>query len=350
MSDELLLVGSVPLDTAEDVMRRFGGALGKYLPALPDGETGERRSWVNRLCYQIFNGHPDLETIKRPEKVDGREQLLPRTRADTWQFRVRPSVERVLFGNLGTRLGYARDATASYFIFRTLREKGVLPAGLKFQISIPMVNSVVRPLYFPTPGDVDRVRPGFEELLAAEMAVIYERIPHRDLAIQWDLAAETTAVSGGAPGYPDEARIETHVAPVARLTQKMPTDVALGFHFCFGTFGGWPAFTPKDLGATVDLANACVAAAGRRVDWVHIPTLDTVDEAFYAPLARLDARGARVFLGAIHNMATLQERLAVARKFLPSFGLGAYCGFGRTPPDELPRILEDHLASVSLSR
>src|SRR5262249_26787788 len=138
----------------------------------------------------------------------------------------------------GTRLGYARDATASYFIFRTLREKGVLPAGLRFQIAIPMVNSAVRPLYFPTPGDVESVRPGFEELLAAELAVIYERIPHRDLAVQWDLAAETIAVSGGEPRYPDEARIETHVAPVERLSQKMPKDVALGFHFCFGTFGG----------------------------------------------------------------------------------------------------------------
>jgi hypothetical protein len=349
MRDELLLVGSVPLETAEDDMRRFGGALGQYLPALPDGETGERRSWVNRLCYLVFNGHPDLETIRRPKPVDGREQLLPRTRDEAWQFRVRPGVERVLFGNPGSRLGYARDATASYFVFRTLREKGVLPTGLRFQISIPMVNSVVRPLYFPTPGDVDRVRPGFEELLAAEIAVITARIPHQDLAIQWDCAAETQAVSGGAPGYPDEARIETHVAPIARLSRQLPEGVALGFHFCFGTFGGWPAFTPKDLGATVDLANACVAAAGRRVDWVHIPTLDTVDESFYTPLARLDARGARVFLGAIHNMATLRERLAVARKFLPSFGLGAYCGFGRTPPDELPRILEDHRASASLS-
>jgi hypothetical protein len=350
MNEELLLVGSVPLDTAEDVMREFGGALGTHLPAVPDGETGERRSWVNRLCYQIFNGHPDLETIKRPEKVDGREQLLPRTRADTWQFRVRPGVERVLFGNLGTRLGYARDATASYFIFRTLRDKGVLPASLRFQIAIPMVNSVVRPLYFPTAGDVERVRPGFEELLAAEMDAIYRRIPHRDLAVQWDLAAETTAVSGAAPGYPAEARIETHVAPVERLTKRMPKDVALGFHFCFGTFGGWPSFSPKDLGPTVGLANACVAAVGRRVDWVHIPTLDTTDEAFYAPLAKLQPAGARVYLGAIHNMATLKARVDVARKYLPAFGLGAYCGFGRTPPEQLPGILKDHLAAAALAR
>ncbi len=350
MGNGLLLVGSVPLDTVEEVMRTFGGALGPYLPALPDGEVGERRSWVNRLCYQIFNGMEALETLRRPRPVDGREQLLPRTRDEAWQFRVRPGVSRVLFGNLGTRLGYARDAVSSYFVFRTLRDQGVLPPGLRFQISIPMVNSVVRPLYFPEPGDVDKVRPGFEELLAAELDAIYARIPHQDLAVQWDCAWETQAVSGAAAAdHPAEAEIATHVAPVARLSARMPEGVALGFHFCFGTFGGWPAFAPDTLDRTVALVNASVAGAGRRVDWVHIPTLDRADEAFYAPLGGLEAKGARVYLGAIHSMATLKARIDAARKHLPEFGLGAYCGFGRTPPEELPRILQDHLDAVRLA-
>lgn len=349
MAHQLLLVGSVPLDTVEEVMQTFGGALGKYLPALPDGEVGERRSWVNRFCYLIFNGHADLETLKRPKPVDGVEQLLPRTRDDTWQFRVRPGVERVRFGNPGTRLGYARDAVSSFFVFRTLREKGVVPADLRFQISIPMVNSVVRPLYFPDPDDLDRVRPGFEESLAAELAVILERIPHRDLAIQWDCAWEVHAVSGSPGGPPSESEIATHTAPIARLSGALPDDVELGFHFCFGTFGGWPAFAPETLSATVDLANAAVAAAGRRVDWVHIPTLDSVDDAFYAPLSRLDGQEVRVYLGAIHSMATLEERIDVARRHLPAFGLAAYCGFGRTPPGELPQILQDHLTALDIA-
>ena len=40
MGNDLLLVGSVPLDSVEEVMRTFGGALGRYLPAVPDGEVG----------------------------------------------------------------------------------------------------------------------------------------------------------------------------------------------------------------------------------------------------------------------------------------------------------------------
>jgi hypothetical protein len=349
MGNNLLLVGSVPLDTVEDVMRTFGAPLARHLPALPDGEVGERRSWVNRLGYQVFNGHMDLDTIRRPKPVDGVEQLLPRSREDSWQFKVRPGVERVRFGNPGSRLGYARDAVNSYFVFRTLREKGILPDGLRFQISIPMVNSVVRPLYFPDPEDLARIRPGFEAALAAEVAAILDKIPHQDLAIQWDCAWELQAVCGAGKAVPQELEIETHVPAIGRLSNAIPQAVQLGFHFCFGTFGGWPAFAPDDLGRPVDLINAAVVRTGRRVDWVHIPTLDRVDEEFYAPLARLDAKGARVYLGAIHNMATLKRRVDVARKFLPDFGLAAYCGFGRTPPGEMPRILEDHLAAVEIA-
>ena len=59
--------------------------------------------------------------------------------------------------------------------------------------------------------------------------------------------------------------------------------------------------------------------------------------------------GADVYLGAIHSMPTLKARLDVARKFLPRFGLAAYCGFGRTPPAQLPSILDDHLAALKIA-
>src|SRR5262249_51731729 len=160
----------------------FGAPLGRHLPAMPDGEVGERRSWVNRFSYLLFSGHCDLETLRRPPKVDGVEQLIPVKRGESWQFRVRPGVERVRFGLPGLRLRPARAAPNSFFIFRPLREQGLFPADVRFQVSIPMVNSVIRPLYFPTPGDIDKVRPGFEAALAAEIEVIVRRIPARDLA------------------------------------------------------------------------------------------------------------------------------------------------------------------------
>ena len=61
---DLLLIGSAPVETAEDMFRQVGTPLADFLGSIPDGEPGERRWWVHRLSYQVFNGHPDLETIE----------------------------------------------------------------------------------------------------------------------------------------------------------------------------------------------------------------------------------------------------------------------------------------------
>jgi hypothetical protein len=59
----------------------------------------------------------------------------------------------VRFGDPGRRLGYARDAVNSYFVFRVMKEKGVLPPHIRFQVPIPMVNSVLPPRIFPEVRD-----------------------------------------------------------------------------------------------------------------------------------------------------------------------------------------------------
>jgi hypothetical protein len=82
---------------------------------------------------------------------------------------------------------------------------------------------------------------------------------------------------------------------------------------------------------------------------VHIPALDRTDDAFYAPFDRLKIGKARVYLGLIHSMDSYEQRLKVARKFLPEFGLAAYCGFGRTPPEQMPQVLQDHLIALKLA-
>lgn len=346
MSEDLLLVGSVPLETAEDVFRTFGGPLGSHLRAMPDGEIGDRRYWTMRLSYQVFNNHPDLDVLRRPARDDGVERLVPRGPDDTWQFKVRDGVDTVWFGSPGWRLGYARDALSSYFVFRTMKEKGIIPPGVRFQVSVPMTNSAISPRVFPNVADLPKVRPGYEKALRDEIATICEKIPQDDLAIQWDCSWEVTDVYGAVPGLPAEGAIERNVSSFRNLSPHVPERVQLGIHFCFGTFGGWPRFAPADLGRAVDLANAAVAVAGRRMDWIHIPTLDRTDDAFYAPVERLEPRGARVYLGMIHSMPSFDQRLAAARRHLPEFGIAAYCGFGRLPVAEVPQVLADHLEAL----
>ncbi|HEX4407832.1 MAG TPA: hypothetical protein VH206_03565 [Xanthobacteraceae bacterium] len=350
MSSELLLVGSIPFDTPQEVFETFGAPLAPYLFAIPDGEVGPRRHWISRVHYQILAAHPELEVVQHPAPdANGVEQQHPRNAGDAWWFKVRDGVKAVRFGDPGWRLGYARDAVNSYFVFKTLKDKGVLPPHLRFQVSIPMVNSVLPPRIFPNRDDLARIRPGYEAATRAEIAMICEKIPARELAIQWDCSTEIQDSYGAVPGFPLEGGVERNLEQVRNISPHIPPDVALGYHFCFGTLGGWPRFQPDDLGQAVKLANAVVTASNRKVDWIHIPVLDRSDDAFYAPLAALQPQGARVYLGAIHNMARFKERLAVARKYLPDFGLGAYCGFGRQPPSELHNILADHLTAVKLA-
>ncbi len=58
-----------------------------------------------------------------------------------------------------------------------MKEKGVLPPHLRFQVSMPMVNSALPPRVFPVEGDLDKIKPGFEAALRAELAKIVEEIP-----------------------------------------------------------------------------------------------------------------------------------------------------------------------------
>ncbi|MEW6449873.1 MAG: hypothetical protein AB1490_04425 [Pseudomonadota bacterium] len=350
MPNELMLVGSIPLDTVQEVFETFGKPLGKYLFAMPDGEVGPRRHWISRVHYQVLSGHQDLDTVRRPAPDEnGVERLFPRAAGDSWLFKVKDGVKQVRFGDPGWRLGYARDAINSYFVFSVLKEKGILPGHLRFQVSIPMVNSVLPPRIFPDLNDLEKIRPGYEAATRAEIATICENIPAKELAIQWDCSTEVQDSYGSIPGFPLEGAIERNLTEVRNLSPHIPADVALGYHFCFGTLGGWPRFQPDDLSQAVKLVNGFVAASGRKVDWVHIPTLDTTNDAFYAPLKELKPQGARVYLGNVHNMANFKQRLAVARKYLPEFGLGAYCGFGRLPPAELPNVLADHLEAVEIA-
>ncbi len=350
MSSELLLVGSIPYDTPQQVFQSFGAQLGKYLFAMPDGEVGPRRHWISRVHYQVLAAHPELEIVQRPPPDEnGVERQYPRNAAEAWWFKVKDGVEQVRFGDPGWRLGYARDAINSYFVFSTMRKNGLLPPHLRFQVSIPMVNSVLPPRIFPNREDLDRIRPGYLEATRAEIATIVDNIPGADLAIQWDCSTEVQDAYGAVAGFPLEGAIERNLTEVRNLAPGIPRDVALGYHFCFGTLGGWPRFAPDDLGQAVKLANAFVEASGRPVDWIHIPILDRSDDAFYAPLQNLKPQGARVYLGAIHNMPRFEERIAVARKYLADFGLGAYCGFGRLPVAELQQVLHDHLAAVEIA-
>ncbi|SRR5579875_1341313 len=351
MAQDLLLVGSVPLETPEEVFESCGRAIGEYLPAIPDGETDERIWWINMLAYRVFHGHPDIETVKRPPRdANGVEKWKPAVREELWEFKVRPGVQEVKFGEPGWRLGYAKDAITSYFVFKTLRKEGVIPHNVRFQVSLPLTNSAID-VFFHDPADYPRIKPGFEAAMSAEIAKMCEKIPPSDLAISWDCCVEVMDLEADLPWTPKTNMLDRNAAPAAHLTPSIPKEVMVGYHLCYGTLGGWPMVSPKNLSMAVKFANELVARSGRRVDFVHIPTLDTLDESYYAPLKDLQVGGSRVYLGSIHAMGDLnrfRKRLEITRQYLPQFGLAAPCGFGRHQPNEVPTLLQEHRKAVEI--
>jgi hypothetical protein len=369
MTGDLLLVGSIPLDTPEQVFRRVGGPLGPYLAYMPDGEVGDRRYWIDGIAYRVFNGHPEIETVRRPAPdANGIESWRPLGMHDQFRFRVKPGVAQVRFGDPGWRLGYTKDALSSYFVFHQLQKEGVIPKGVRFQVCLPLTFSAIG-LFFPDPADQAKVAPGVTAAFRAEIAKVVELIPSPELAIQWDLAVENrlvdTALAREGPAAAEELAARL-AAPAAEIAASIPQAVALGYHGCFGTLSGWPSRQPPDLSGTIILLNAAIAASGRRVDFLHLPTLGTAEDAFFAPLERLLAPDAKVYLGAIHHMHDvdgLRRQLQTARRHLSEFGLAAPCGFGRaperpgrllaaegsTPPsDILDVIVRDHLRAIEL--
>ncbi|MSQ51265.1 MAG: hypothetical protein EXR28_05200 [Betaproteobacteria bacterium] len=371
MNNELLLVGSVPLDTAEEVFRALAGPLGQWLAYIPDGEIAERQYWVDGFAYRVLNGHQDLETIKRPAPdAGGVERWRPRGLHDEFNFRVKPGVGQVQFGDPGWRLGYTRDAVSSYFVFKTLKKEGVIPAHVKFQVCMPLSYSAVTS-FFPDPEDHARIVPGVSAAFRAEIEKMVEKISPSDLAIQWDLAVENRYIEAKmAKEGPAAAEREAErlMAPARDICPFIPAAVELGYHSCFGTLNGWPSRQPESLLGTVMLLNAGIAASGRKVEFLHFPTVGSAEESFFAPLANLKTNGARVYLGAIHHMHGadgLRRQLMAAKKFLPDFGIAAPCGFGRaperpgsllaqkgpTPADQILRnIAHDHAAAVKVLR
>ena len=136
-SKDLLLVGSIPLNTVQDVFETCADIVGDHTPYIPDGEVGDRIWWVNYLAYRIFNGHPDIETLRRPAPIDGYPQWKPTGLGNIWEFTLKPGTQALRFLDLD----YATAAHNSYGIFCLLREAGKIPAGVKFLVCLPLTNS-----------------------------------------------------------------------------------------------------------------------------------------------------------------------------------------------------------------
>ncbi|PYI04304.1 hypothetical protein BO78DRAFT_431367 [Aspergillus sclerotiicarbonarius CBS 121057] len=324
----VLLVGSIPLPSNDDVFTNIPAALPGRLLSIPDGETGIRNLYtrwqVDRFPKEVVKPH--LGGIEMPANHPGftLESIKP-TQYDTVAF-------------------------DSYQRFLKFREQGIIPAGVRFQVSIPPPLNCV--LGHTRPEFHTQMDPLYEQRMIESVQSLVRGIPAEDLAVQLDLCFDVTALEYDRGRLTNDyfkpwfsPVMEGIVERVQRVSALIPAEVPLGFHLCYGDLGHKHFIEPEDLGLLVELANNIDRQISPRpLNWLHMPVPKSRDDpAYFEPLKRLDVnKDARLYLGVVHanDEEGTRRRIKTALSVVPQFGVATECGMGRTPPEDLMSILE----------
>ncbi|TFB16026.1 hypothetical protein E3V93_05050 [Microbacterium sp. 3H14] len=334
-----LLVGSVNFDDAETTIRTAVDVLGARLRRIPDGEVGKRFHWI------MFQ--PDV--IGQAEGIEriGDEPIPFPAGIDARGLRICEGVDAA--GIELPALGYAAAAIESYAVFTRLRAEGLVPAEVRFQVSLPTPLAVISSFF--RGDDRAAIEPVYTAAILRELEEILEAIPHDDLAVQWDVASEMGIIERAAgygavmeawwPGDPFDGL----VARLAELIDAVPAGVEVGVHLCYGDAGEKHFIEPTDSATLVRYANAVLEATARPLTWLHLPVpIERDDEGYFAPLADL-APVEELYLGLVHREDGAEgagRRVAAARPFAERFGVATECGIGRAPAGSTEGILRTH--------
>jgi hypothetical protein len=331
------LVGSIGLDTTDEVFAAVGETVQPFLRRCPDGEVGGRRQWIS---YQW----PVLRATSFLEPAS--DTAIPGTGLCTLRVKPGTSAADVHFGELG----YAREARISYQDFLAARARGALASATRFQVSLPTPAAVMA---FVVPPDIPKVLPAYETAMLGEVSRVCASVPHADLAIQWDVCIEMLqwdARTPMVPAFPGMEQVFT--GAFARLAGAVPGDVEVGFHLCYGDMDAKHFIEPIDLSKAVGLANLITSNAGRPVNWIHMPVpVDRSDAAYFAPLKDLQRAAAlELYLGVVHAKDGVEgtvRRIKAASAFAQDFGIATECGIGRGRSPQLTReILRVHAGAA----
>ncbi len=331
------LVGGLKAPDAETAMRTAAGILGRHLHAITDGETGERSQWIG---WQIGK----LTALDGVEMA-GTHGLADADNPDYTAFPAL-AVDASVAAIPARALGYADAAEASYAGFRRLRDEGAIPAGVRFQVSVPTPYATV--VTWIRDADQERFFPVYADAIAAEVEAIAAVVDPADLTLQYDVAVEIGALTGNLPAAGELGDKAFVLGAVRDAFARTPRGGRLGLHLCYGDYKHRHFTVPQDLGLCVELANAVADA----VDFVHMPVdRETgVDSAYFEPLRDLRAPG--LALGVIDYEGDEQRTRELAEAATAGsggieFAVATECGMARIDergPDSptLERLLELH--------
>jgi len=330
--DRVHLVGSIGLDTVDEVLGTVGSMLGRRLRRIPDGEPGPRRLWAS-FQYPLLRASPFL----RPDPSGALRK--------TTGFPLLCLAEGVEATEISLgELGYAREARASYLDFLEARRRGDIAPRIRFQVCLPTPMSVI--YAFCTARDISTIEAAYERAMRREVEAICRHIPHQDLCIQWDVCHDMIVWDGQPQDqFPlVKASRKEIEARFASISEPVPADVELGFHLCYGDFGGKHYFDPLTARHLVDVANAITRSVKHQVAYIHLPVpLTRATDEFFAPMRDFAlSRKTEIYLGLIHAADGIEgtnKRIALAHNYVPEFGIATECGFARARKPDLVRDL-----------
>src|SRR5215467_16408900 len=290
LPEQVHRVGSICIDSVEEVFRTVGKMLGHRLKRVPDGEPGSRRLWVS-FQYPFLRSSPFL----RPDpsgavrKTSGFPLLCLAQGIDPTELR---------FGELG----YAREARASYLDFCAARSRGELPPHVRFQVCLPTPMGVI--YAFCTAPDLLVIEPAYEQAMLREVEAICRAIPQDDLCIQWDFCHEMIIWDGQPQAmFPlINASKDDIIARMVRICASVPAAVELGFHLCYGDFGAKHRVEPRDTSKMVEVANALARRVQHDIAYIHLPVpMTRADDDYFRPLLELHlSPTTELYLGLVH--------------------------------------------------
>ena len=328
------------------MFRTVSGAVGRHLIRLPDGETGIRKTWI-KFLQDVLAENPAIEVASDvpPFKFVQWDGKLIR---EIPRLRLKPGAEP---DSASFRTGYADMAIESWSLFDRLQRAGVIPANVKFQVSLP---TPIAPTYNNmVPADRQGLLPALTRHFIGEVERIAEAIPNDRLALQWDVCQEVLAWEGYYDKGPVDFRTET-TDVLRTIGDAVPAGVELGYHLCYGSPADEHLVQPKDTGIIVEMTNAIVAAVKRPIQFFHMPVpKGRTDEGYFAPLAKLALRPeTELYLGLIHHddAAGDAARLATARRHARVDGISTECGMARGDPNRLSAMLAAHVRAAELLR
>jgi hypothetical protein len=337
-------VGSIPLPDTETVFRTLAAATGPHLSRLPDGETGVRKTWI-RFLQDVLAENPAIE----------RADDVPPFKFVQWDGKVIREIPRLRLkpgavpDPASFHTGYADMAIASWGSFDRLQREGIIPAAVKFQVSLP---TPIAPVYNNmVPSDRPGLLPTLTEHFLGEVAAIAAAIPHDRLALQWDVCQEVLAWEGYYEPGPADTRAET-LDVLTQVGDGVPAGIELGYHLCYGSPADEHLVQPKDAGLMVEITNAVSARVRRPIQYFHLPVpKNRTDDAYFAPLAGLRLHPeTQLYLGLIHHDDAEGDaaRLAAARRHTRVDGIATECGMARGDPARLPALLAAHARAADL--